>query len=200
LQQICAQARRRGLIDERPCASIDSTGLPNHYVSVHFLRRGKRTKRYRPWTKLTTVVHHASYLITGASVRTGPANDSPEFAPVVRQAVGGLPLHRLYGDAGFDSEANHVLGREELGIAETVFPLNPRRGHPRRKPTTPYRREMYESFPKRRYRQRWHSEGSFSQHKRVLGECLTARSPQQREIECYYRVLTHDLMILRLCA
>ena len=55
---------------------------------------------------------------------------------------------------------------------------------------------MTTRFPNRLYGQRWHVESMFSQHKRVLGSALRARTDATRERECYGRVLTHNLMIL----
>ena len=145
-------------------------------------------------------MHHASHLFAAAQVRGGPSNDSPDFAPAVTQAVQWLPIGTLYADKGFDAEANHRLARRDLGITRTVIPLNRRRGHHRLKPRTPYRRRMYEAFPKRAYGQRWQIESGISQHKRVLGSVLKARTQPSRDRECLYRVLAHNLMILWPCA
>jgi hypothetical protein len=44
----------------------------------------------------------------------------------VRQAVEHLPLERLLADSGYDSENNHQLCHEELGIRSTVTAVNDR--------------------------------------------------------------------------
>ena len=57
-------------------ATIDSTGLENHFVSRHFIMRQKgRTKRYGKWTKLTIVCENSNHLIAAASAGTGPGTD-----------------------------------------------------------------------------------------------------------------------------
>ena len=188
-------ARRRGLIDNRAEASIDATGLESHHVSRHFLARAGRTKCYRRYPKLTMVCHHASYLIAALRTRYGPSHDAPDFLPAIRQAVAHLPIHRLLGDGGYDAEEHHRVCREELGIGSTIIPINPRRSKGGR-PQTRYRKQMDRCFPKRLYGRRWHVESTFSQHKRKLGAALRSRSDQSREIECMFRVLAHDLMIL----
>lgn len=152
-------------------------------------------KRYRRWTKLTVVCHHASHLIVAARVRRGPCNDAPDFAPTVIQAARNLAVDRLLGDAAYDAEAHHRLCREELGMRSTVIPLNHRGAQPHAPPTR-YRRQMYARFPKRLYGRRWQVESVFSRLKRLLGPALQARNWASRVRECYYRVLTHDLMIL----
>jgi hypothetical protein len=68
----------------------------------------------------------------------------------------------------------------------------------RRWPLTPYRREMRRRFPRALYRRRWHAESVFSRLKRRLGSALTARSGRSQRREILLRVLTYNLMILRL--
>ena len=102
---------------------------------------------------------------------------------------------RLLADAAFDSEENHRLCREDLGVRSTIIPLN-RRNRGRKWPQTRYRRQMKKRFYKRKYGQRWQAESAFSRHKRRLGSALHGRSEASRQRECYLRVLTHDIMIL----
>jgi transposase len=110
---------------------------------------------------------------------------------------------RVLGDAAFDSEENHRLCREDLGVRSTVIPLN-RRNRGRKWPKTRYRRQMVKRFRKRPkgsrhkrvYGQRWQAESAFSRHKRLLGSALRGKSDASRERECYLRVLTHNIMLL----
>jgi transposase len=143
------------------------------------------------------VVHHHTHLIVSALARQGPANDAPDFAPVVKQAVQNMAIDRLFGDAGYDSESHHRLAREQLGIRSTVIPVNRRRSQTQQtRPTGRYRRWMHARFPTKLYRRRWHVESTFSQHKRRLGSALRSRSAPSRTTESLLRVITHDLMIL----
>ena len=144
------------------------------------------------------VCHTDTYLFACCIVSRGPSNDSPEFIPAVKQAHQCIRFKRMLGDAGYDGEHNHRVCREELGIAESIIALNKRRG--RKWPKSPYRRLMKEHFPKKIYNQRWHVESAISQNKRILGSALRARSEQSRERECFLRILTHDLMIIRRAA
>ena len=191
-------ATKVGLIQEPTEASIDSTGLESHLVSRHFLvRQGKRTRKYRRWTKLTIVCEHNNHLIVGASVSVGPNNDAPWLPKTVRQAVDHIPIYRLLADSGYDSEKNHHYCRNELGIASTVIAVNDRyyKGGPLR---GRYRRQMKKRFPKVKYRQRWQVESVFSRFKRRLGYALRSQSDVARKTECLVRVLTYNLMILYL--
>jgi hypothetical protein len=198
LTAIFSIAKSDGLIEERPEASIDSTGLESRFVSRHFLmRQGKHTQRYRRWTKLTVVCHNASHLIAAGLVSTGPSNDCPYLVPAVSQAVANLPIDRLLGDAGYDAEANHKFCRQFLGIRSTVIAINSRynkggqlTGH--------YRRQMSNKFPKRKYHQRWQVESVMSRMKRRLGYALRGRTNESRSSECVTRVLTYNLMLLYL--
>jgi len=191
-------AKKCGLIDEQPEASIDATGLENHHVSRHFLARVKgRTKRYRRYPKVSVVTHHHSHLFASALARQGPCNDAPDFTPLVTQAVQNLGIDRLFGDAAYDAENHHRLAREELGIRSTVIPVNRRSSKiTQTRPKGRYRRRMHARFPNRLYGRRWHVESAFSQHKRRLGSALRSQTHQSRSAECLLRVLTHNLMIL----
>ena len=191
-------AARFGLIGESTEASIDSTGLESHLVSRHFLmRQGKRTQKYRRWTKLTIVCEHNQHLITGATVSLGPNNDAPWLPETIQQAVQQIPIHRLLADSGYDSEKNHHYCRKKMGIRSTVIAVNdryykggPLKGH--------YRKQMKERFPKQKYKQRWQVESVFSRFKRRLGYALRSQSHAARKVECLVRVLTYNLMILYL--
>jgi hypothetical protein len=160
------------------------------------MRQGKRTQRYRKWTKLTLVCDNASHLIAGAVVSIGPSNDSSYLPPAVTQAVEYRPIYRLLADGAYDAEPHHRLCREQLDIHSTVIPVNDRGRTV--EPAAPYRRQMKRRFPKRIYRQRWQAESVMSRLKRRLGYALRSRRHDTRANECLIRVLTYNLMILYL--
>jgi hypothetical protein len=148
--------------------------------------------------ELTAVAHTDTHVILGVSTSRGPSQDSPDFAPAVRQAAENLRLDCLLADAGYDGEHNHRLAREELGIRLTAIKLNPRRNGDK-EPTGKYRAQLHRRFPTRRYRRRAHAECVFSRLKRHLGSALTARNDESQSREMRLRVLTHNLMILLSC-
>jgi transposase len=59
---------------------------------------------------------------------------------------------------------------------------------------------MRRRFPRTLYHLRRRAESGLSQHKRRLGSALTARSTAAQARELVLRVLTHNLMLLRLPA
>ncbi|GEM_PF-1735553 len=61
------------------------------------------------------------------------------------------------------------------------------------------KRQMKTQFDKELYKQRSQIESIFSRHKRLMGSALRGRTETSQKRECLYRVLTHNLMILR-CA
>ena len=194
------RARAAGLVGAAPIAAVDATGLEARHVSTHFgLRRAGSGHRQRAWPKLTAVVHTASHLIVGAVPGIGPSQDSPDFVPAVRQAARLVAFDAALADAGYDAEHNHRLCREELGMRQAVIALNPRNTGDRW-PKTPYRRALRRAFPSELYRQRWHAESAFSQHKRRLGSALTARGGSAQQTELVLRVLTHNLALLATAA
>ena len=187
------------MIEDKPEAVIDATGLESRHTSRHYVNRVgyQRFLRYR-WPKLTLVCHSRTYLFAAAVVSDGPSQDSPQFPQAVRQACRHWPIDRWLADAGYDAEHNHRLARQELGIRSTVIALN--RRNTRKWPKTRDRRQMKRRFHTRIYGRRWHVESAISQTKRRLGSALRSTTNQARETECLMRVLTHDLMILRSAA
>jgi hypothetical protein len=199
---VCAttSASDRGLIGDRPTAAVDATGLESRHTSRYFARRSGAEQA--TWTKLTVACDTRSHFLAGATVTTGPSNDSPQFRPVLVQASLAVGWDRVLADAAFDSEAHHAYARDELGVRSSVIPINPR-GHPG-EPGGFYRSQMPRRFApkpegnrhKRVFGQRWQAESAFSRHKRRLGSALGGRSDESRERECRLRVLTHNLMLL----
>ena len=183
LLRATTSARGRGLIAEAPTAAVDGTGLESRHTSRYFFKRAGRKHSSRLWTKLTVACDTKSHFFAGATVATGPSNDSPQLRPVMAQASLAVTWDRVLADAAFDSEAHHRYCRGDLGVRSTVIPLN-RRGHGRKWPKTRYRRQMVKRFRKKprgsRHRrvfgQRWQAESAFSRHKRLLGSALRARA------------------------
>jgi len=151
---------------------------------------------------LTVACDTATHFFAGATVTTGPTNDSPQFTPVLAQASLVIGWDRVLADAAFDSEAHHAYARDDLGIRSSVIPINTR-GHTGT-PNGTYRQQMARRFvpkpagsrPKRVYGQRWAVESAFSRHKRRLGSALGGKTDSSRENECVLRVLTHNVMLL----
>ena len=200
LGSIFRQAAECGLIklSSAHTCCIDSTGLENHYVSRHFLKRqGRKTRKYRRWTKLIVVCENKSYLIASALVSKGPGTDCHYLEPSVGKALEHIPITTLLADSGFDAEYNHKLCRDKFKIRSTVIKVNDRNlKYSRTKGF--FRRKMKERFPAKRYRQRWQIEAVFSRFKRRLGNALTARTQNSRTAECLLRVLTYNLMVVLL--
>lgn len=196
-------ATDRGLIGQKPTAAVDGTGLESRHTSRYFFKRAGRKHTSRLWTKLTVAVDTQSHFFAGATVATGPSNDSPHFRPAMAQACLVVTRDRVLADAAFDAEEHHRYAREGLGVRSTVIPIN-RRSQGRKWPKTRYRRQMVKRFRKkpkgsrhkRVYGKRWQAESAFSRHKRWLGSSLGGKSDASRERECQLRVLTHNLMLL----
>ncbi len=192
----------RGLIPDKPTAAVDATGLESRHTSRYFVERSGGAATARTWTKLTVACDTATHFLAGATVTTGPANDSPQCRPVMTLASLGVDRDRVLADAAFDSEAHHAYTRHDLGIRSSVIPINTR-GHTGT-PGGKYRGQMARRFvpkpdgsrSKRVYGQRWAVESAFSRHKRRLGGALGGKSDASRESECYLRVLTHNIMLL----
>lgn len=195
LKVIFRRARQRKLIGRRPQIAVDATGLESRYVSRYYVwRRGYKRFDRRQWPKLTVACHTRTHLLPGAFVSWGPSQDSPQFAPVLRQAATKARWDQVLGDTAYDAEHNHVLCRDILGIRSTVIPAQ--RRNSLKWPKAKYRRQMKKRFFRKIYGQRWQVESAFSRHKRLLGAFLRSRNEASQFNECLLRVLTHNLMIL----
>jgi hypothetical protein len=220
-----AQARILGL-SSKPLA-VDSTYFESRHVSRHYERRceqtrkrikakdaeegrgrGRKTSRsdtVRSMPKLALGVATACHLALSVWAGTGMGADHPQFEPVVFDAWRRVP-HRTFGvaaDAGYDSEANHRIGRRDMGL-RTLIP--PDHGRPPNDPSQPpggrWRRRMKALLKTRAsrrrcgYTQRWQSETVNSMIKRNLGSELSGKTAASRERDMLLKTLTHDLMVL----
>ena len=187
----------------------------SHHVSRHYekrrqqsLRKGNgrhapavnraRSRVVRHLPKLSLAVHAASHLILAASASTGSGSDSPYFVPLMLEASRRMSLEFALADAGYDSEDNHRLARQELGIRSLIPATIGRQSA--KGPMGYYRRLMRQRFKggpdKVHYEQRWQAETVNSMIKRNLGSACRARTLTGRKKDMLLRAVTHNLMIL----
>jgi hypothetical protein len=212
------KARRRRDQKERRkqrTAALDSTMLESRHVSRHYEKRQKqsphkgkgkwakavnrsRSRVVKHLPKLSLAVNAASHLILAARASTGIGSDSPHFVPLMLDAARRMPLEFVLADAGFDSEDNHRLARQELNVRSIIPATIGRPGA--NGPTGYYRRLMrrrFEGSPdKDHYGQRWQAETVNSMIKRNLGSACRARTPTGRKKDMLLRAITHNVMIL----
>jgi IS5 family transposase len=192
--------------------SIDSTHLERWHSSKYYdyrvaqshdrerrslevLGRSETNKRM---PKLGLGVDTASHLILSLRTRTGMGSDAPDFDSLLFDGWRRGKVKVVVADAGYDSEANHVLARHDMGV-RSIIPA--RIGRPTAKePSGYWRRVMKRRFKrkadKKDYGQRWQSETVNSMVKRNMGSSLRARTPEGREMELKLRAITHNIMLL----
>ena len=189
--------------------------LESRHVSRHYEKRqkqsqhkgkgkwakavnGSRSRVVRHLPKLSLAVHASSHLILAARASTGIGSDSPQFVHLMLDATGRMPLEFVLADAGFDSEDNHRLARQELSIRSLIPATIGRQSA--RGPQGYYRRLMRKRFKggpdKDWYGQRWQAETVNSMIKRNLGSACRARTPTGRKKDMLLRVVTHNVMIV----
>ncbi|HTL29383.1 MAG TPA: transposase [Tepidisphaeraceae bacterium] len=197
----------------------DSSLFELHHVSRHYENRRKRESRrahrrrmagkprnparaLKRLPKLGIGVASYSHLALSAWCGTGCGSDSPHFMCLLMDAQRRVP-HRTFTavfDAGYDSEENHRLARNDLGLRSIIPPLI---GRPTQKPPTYWRRHMKRLLRTKRsrqrcgYTQRWQGETALSMMKRNLGSELAGRTANSRKRDMLLRVLTHNVMIIR---
>jgi hypothetical protein len=195
--------------------------LESHHVSGHFEKRRRQTARQarkkqrtrkqkqydanrrraaknKRLPKLSLAVHASSHLILAAKATTGLGADHAHFPLLLMNAAERMPLEMVLADAGYDSEDNHRLARDELEIRSLIPATCGRPGA--NGPKGHYRRLMQRRFKggpeKRFYGQRWQVETVNSMIKRNLGSACRARTPAGRKKDMLLRAVTHNLMIV----
>lgn len=198
--------------------AIDSTCFEQRHRSAHYDRRcrrmaddarerpGKwgrsvnaaRSRRLRAMPKLAVAVDAGCHLILAAKVRIGNGSDAPDFDDLLFDAWRRATVKVAVADAGYDSEANHRVARQDLGV-RSIIALGI--GRPTRKPPSGrWRRHMAQRFKRkadrRHYGQRAQSEAAHSMIKRNQGSALRSRTPERQKKEMMLRVLVHNISLL----
>lgn len=222
LDQTTQWARERKLLKGRfKPLTLDSSMFESRHVSRHFEKRQRQSARDRPrkrgknsekaagnrrrsrvirrLPKLSLAVASSCHLILAARATTGAGADQRFFDPLLFDAWRRADVKVAVADAGYDSEANHRIARQDMGI-RSIIP--PNAGRPTNKlPTGRHRRNMHHRFKRkadrRYYGQRWQSETVNSMIKRNLGSALRATTARRRSKELLLRVVTHNVMILQ---
>jgi hypothetical protein len=185
-------------------AAMDTTGFESQHTSRYYtLRRKKagihgrkRAVSYRRYPKLGIVCDTSSHFILAARASQGPRSDYGDFRPLLVAAQARARPKTLLADAGFDSEANHQLARDELGIQSLI---RAKQGRPTAaEPVGRYRKQMKRHLRHSRYGQRWQVETVNSMLKRLSGEVANARSYWRRCRLLLLKTLSHNISILKL--
>lgn len=224
LTTACFSHLGRLRLQERPLA-LDSTCFEQRHRSAHYDRRcrkmqskcvdgsGKTPEKPGSWgrsvnasrkrsltamPKLSVAVASSCHAILAAKVRMGNGSDAPDFRELLSRSWKRAAVRVVVADAGYDSENNHRIAREELGV-RSIIP--PGIGRPTKKlPRGRWRRHMARRFKqkadKEHYGQRSQSETVHSMMKRNLGSALRSRTPERRKQEMLLRVITHNIMLL----
>jgi hypothetical protein len=192
--------------------AIDSSIYDTHHRSRHYEQRlrhyawqrkttanTRRSRSARRSPKLGIGVCTRSHLILSARPRIGMGSDARDFEPLLFDAWRRHPrLRTALADAGYDSEANHCIARQDMCVRSLIKPGAGRPG--KRPPSGYYRRLMKKqlrgSQRGKKYGQRAQAETTNSMLKRNLGDALRSRSPRARQAEQMLRVLAHNIALL----
>ena len=224
--KLLASARRRGGKGPHKPLAIDSTCYEQRHRSRHYDRRcrhlarkgqdrpGKwgervnaaRGRRVRVLPKLAVAVDGGCHLILAAKVRIGNGSDAPDFDDLLyhawrRAGVGGV--RAVVADAGYDSEANHRIARQDMGVRSIIAtgigrptsrpPAGRWRRHVKRRLSS---NAASPNADQKLYAQRSQSETAHSMMKRNLSSALRARTPARQKKEMMLRVLVHNITLL----
>jgi hypothetical protein len=135
--------------------------------------------------KLAIAVNSGCHLILSAKVCIGNGSDAPDFDDLLYRAWRRARVAVVVADAGYDSEANHRIAREDMGVRSII---SPGIGRPTSKPPTGrWRRHMAKRMMRKadqkHYGQRAQSETVHSMLKRNQGAAVRRR-PSVRRCRC----------------
>jgi hypothetical protein len=195
-----AKIIRRGRVR---LAAVDTSGFESQHTSRYYAKRRKTTGKhgrkcrvaYHRYPKLGVVGDTSSHFILAARASQGPQPDFGDFEPLLVEAQARVGLVTILADAGFDSEANHQLARDDLGIQSLIPPSHGK--PPAKEPSGRYRKQMKRHLNESRYGQRWQVETIYSMIKRLTGEVVAARHYWRRCRLLLLKTLTHNISILR---
>ncbi|MEM8875827.1 MAG: transposase [Planctomycetota bacterium] len=196
-----------------PVCGIDSTYFERWHASRYYEHRCRRSRHESPrpertsesvktLPKLGIGVDTTSGVILSALASTGLGSDAPSFDGLLFNAWRRHTCRTVVADAGYDSEKNHRIARDDMNVVSIIPPTVGRRWKGRRRRTTGrYRLAMRKKFARDgggvTYRQRAKVETVNSMIKRNLGSHLRSRSAHRREQEMLLRAIVHNVMILR---
>lgn len=211
-------ARAKLLTVRRKPLAIDSTCFEQRHRSLHYDRRcrrmadetqkhpgkwGKsvnasRSRWLKRMPKLSIAVDSGCHLILSARARIGNGSDAPDFDDLLYHAWKRAEVATVVADAGYDSEANHCIARQDMGV-RSIIALGI--GRPTQKlPAGRWRRHMKKRFARKadqkHYGQRSQSETTNSMIKRNQGSALRSRTPERQKKEMMLRVLVHNISLL----
>ena len=192
--------------------ALDSSIYDTHHRSRHYEQRcrhyasrhkrtanARRSRSARRSPKLSIGVCTRCHLILSGRARTGMGSDVRDFEPLLFDAWRRHPrLRVVLADAGYDSEANHCIARQDMNICSLI---KTGIGKPSKKPPAGYYRRLMKKQLKgsqrgKKYGQRAQAETVNSMLKRNLGDALRSRTPKAREAEQMLRILTHNIALL----
>jgi hypothetical protein len=194
-------------------AAADSTGLESGHRSPYFVRRRQRgqtqaqhplfqTTSYTRFPKLTWLIDCRTHLILALLTGRGPKPDVQELGPLLARLPRAVTVLQLLADAGFDSESNHRLARDEHGIRSLMPAKHGRPPHHGQLPRGYWRRRMrgwLRTLRGRRrcgYTQRAQVETVASMLKRNLTDELAATTYRAQCREMRWLAIVHNILIL----
>jgi hypothetical protein len=213
-------------LSTKPLA-IDSTYYESRHVSRHYERRcrqgrgknaGKqaqspresgrsstRSKTVQRLPKLAVAVASGADFVLSLWSGTGAGADHGHFEALLLDAWQRVPnrCFKVVADAGYDSEANHRVARQDMGLPSLIPPEIGRRSKSGKPPAGRWRRQMKrqlstaESRRKSGYTQRWQAETVNSMMKRNLGSALAGKTAHSRKRDLHLKALTHNVMVLK---
>jgi len=203
ISETTRRAIEQGKMKPKPRSiAIDTSGFESTSMSRYYARRRKATEKsgetrpvsLRRFPKLGLAIECESHFVVAAVAGQGPTPDFSYFEPLLLNSLRRVWPKTVLADAGFSSEANHEMARDDLGIQSLMPSTN---GRPTDKEPSGYYRCMMKRFLHlSNYGQRWQVETGYSMIKRRIGEVVRAMSFHRRRRLMLLKAVTLNIMLL----
>ena len=168
------------------CA-VDSTGFSNTNPSIYFIKRIKRLKPIKRYTKLSAFFDTRRKKFLAIRIRAKPRHDIKDVNYLIKKFS---RFRKLLGDSAYDAEFLHKLAYEK----EIITVIKPRKNVKR----GAYRRKQMKSYRERTYHRRSMIESGFGSIKRKYGNYVSGKSIMSRRAEIYCKAILHNLNLMHM--
>ena len=199
IDSTCYEQRHRSRHYDRRCRHMAGAGAPERPGKWGKSVNAARGRQLLRTPKLAIAVDSGTHLILAAKTRIGNGSDAPDFDDLLYHAWRRAGVSAVVADAGYDSEANHRIAREDMGVRSIIAVGI---GRPsKRPPSGRWRRHVKKRLSsnpadQKLYAHRSQSETAHSMMKRNMSSALRARTPERQKKEMMLRVLVHNITLL----
>ena len=197
--RVIARFVRTDVIDRARRCAVDSTGLNLSKTTLWRMTKWKVGPKYRGWLKLHCMVDIDTNEILAWVLTEEMLGDSAAFSFLTELVFGaGHDISEVYADAAYHGVENwkDMVGHDVAFVVRFLSSTVPKsRGcMARGRAAAEWCSLPYDEWVERTgYGRRWKVECTFSDFKRLIGECIDATSNDGMVRETFFKVLAFNI-------